>query len=206
MSYNEYKDYGKTQLEEFFKITINLSNIFSVREGKDDTKAYTEFQRRIDSLAARTRIAHTNEATRLGLLVSPILIEASIVYNLGLFFEQPVDLPKEATPDLPHQLNGDWDGALTLDVLDFSPPIISVVEVKPNKLSDGLGQCIAEMYATRKKFEQYKVYGIITDGEVWEFLLLENEEVLIHSGNCHISNVTEIIENIGYIAKEFSNT
>ncbi len=205
MSYSEYKDYGKTQLAKIFKITINLSPIFDLKKENDDTKAYTEFQHRIDSLAARTRIAHTNEATRLGLLVSPILIEASIIYNLGLFFEQPIDLPLEETPDLPHQLNGDLDGALTLDILDFSPPIISVVEVKPNKLSDGLGQCIAEMYATRKKFAQDKIYGIITDGEVWEFLLWENDQVLIHSGNCHISNVTEIIENIGYIAKEFSS-
>jgi hypothetical protein len=80
-----------------------------------------------------------------------------------------------------------------------------VVEVKPNKLSDGLGQCIAKMYATRKKFEQEKVYGIITDGEVWEFLFLEGEQLLIHSGNCHISNVTEMIGNIGYIAKEFGS-
>ena len=60
------------------------------------------------------------------------------------------------------------------------------------------------MYATRKKFEQHKVYGIITDGEVWEFLLMENDQVLIHNGNCHISNVTEIIDNIGCIVEEFS--
>ena len=202
MSYGEYKNYGKTQLAKIFNITIKLSNIFNVKKGNEDT--YPEFQLRIDSLATRTRIANTNEATRLGLLVSPILVEASVAYNLGLFFEQPVDLAKEDTPELPHQLNGDWDGALTLDVLDFYSPIISVVEVKPNKLSDGLGQCIAEMYATRKKFEQDKVYGIITDGEVWEFLILEGNQLLIHSGNCHISNVTEIIGNIGYIAKEFS--
>lgn len=201
MSYSEYKDYGKTQLANIFNITIQLSYLFTIRN--EDTKQYVEFQQRIDSLAARTRIANTNEATRLGLLVSPILVEASVVYNLGLFFEQPVDLTVDATPELPHQLNGAWDVALTLDILDFTPPIISVVEVKPNKLSDGLGQCIAEMYATRKKFEQEKVYGIITDGEVWEFLLLEGSQLLIHSGNCHISNVTEIIENIGYIAKEF---
>lgn len=206
MSYNEYKDYGKTQLAKIFKLTIDLVGLFSDRNGNEDPKAYIEFQQRIDRLAARTRIAHTNEATRLGLLVAPILIEASIVYNLGLFFEQPVDLPKEDTPELPHQLSGAWDGALTLDVLDFASPIISVVEVKPNKLSDGLGQCIAEMYATRKKFGQDKVYGIITDGEVWEFLLLEKDKVLIHSGNCHISNVTEIIENIGSIAKEFASS
>ncbi|RKZ51929.1 MAG: hypothetical protein DRR16_04545 [Candidatus Parabeggiatoa sp. nov. 3] len=203
MSYSEYKDYGKTQLAKIFNITIKLSNLFNIRKGNEDT--YPEFQDRIDSLATRTRIANTNEATRQGLLVSPILVEASVAYNLGLFFEQPVDLAKEDTPDLPHQLNGAWDGALTLDVLDFSPPIISVVEVKPNKLSDGLGQCIAEMYATGKKFEQDKVYGIITDGEVWEFLLLEGDQLLIHSGNCHISNVTEIIGNIGYIAKEFGS-
>ncbi|MEN8218679.1 MAG: hypothetical protein ABFS56_20370 [Pseudomonadota bacterium] len=137
--------------------------------------------------------------------IQSILVEASITYNLGLFFEQPVDLAKEDTPNLPHQLNGAWDGALTLDVLDFSSAILSVVEVKPNRLSDGLGQCLAEMYAIRKKFEQEKVYGIITDGEVWEFLFLTGNQLLIHSGNCHISNVTQIIENIGYIAKEFSS-
>jgi hypothetical protein len=203
MSYSEYKDYGKTQLAKIFNLTIKLSNIFNVKKGNEATKKYSEFQHRIDNLAARTRIANTNEATRLGLLVSPILVEASVAYELGLFFEQPVDLAKEDTPNLPHQLNGAWDGALTLDTLDFSYPIISVVEVKPNKLSDGLGQCIAEMYAIRKKFEQDKVYGIITDGEVWEFLFLEGDQLFIHSGNCHISNVTEIIGNIGYIAKEF---
>ncbi|MDM8562712.1 hypothetical protein QUF54_05095 [Candidatus Marithioploca araucensis] len=202
MSYSEYKDYGKTQLAKIFDITIELSNLF-IKKGNEETKNDTEFQLMIDSLATRTRIANTNEATRLGLLVSPILVKASVTYDLGLFFEQPVDLAKEETPNLPHQLNGAWDGALTLDVLDFSAPIISVVEVKPNKLSDGLGQCIAEMYAVRKKFEQDKVYGIITDGEVWEFLFLEDEQLLIHSGNCHISNVAEIIGNIGYIAKEF---
>ncbi len=205
MSYSEYKDYGKTQLAKIFNITIKLSNLF-IKKGDEESKNYTEFQLMIDSLATRTRIANTNEATRLGLLVSPILVEASVTYDIGLFFEQPVDLAKEETPYLPHQLNGAWDGALTLDVLDFSAPIISVVEVKPNKLSDGLGQCIAEMYAVRKKFEQDKVYGIITDGEVWEFLFLEDEQLLIHSGNCHISNVAEIIGNIGYIAKEFSRS
>lgn len=203
MSYSEYSKYGKTQLAKIFKITIALRSIFEVSHRHTDTTQYLEFQKRIDNLAARTRIANTNEATRLGLLVSPILVEASILYNLGLFFEQPVDLAKEDTPDLPHQLNGDLDSALTLDILDFAPPIVSVVEVKPNKISDGLGQCIAELYATRKKFQQPKVYGIITDGEGWEFLLLQNDQVLIHSGNCHISNIAEIIENIGCIAKEF---
>ncbi len=204
MSYSEYKNYGKTQLANIFKLTIKLMPIFDFKQDEEAIKKYAEFQNRMDNLAARTRIANTNEATRIGLLVSPILIEASILYDLGLFFEQPFDLTKEETPDLPHQLNGAWDGALTLDSLDFSAPIISIVEVKPNKLSDGLGQCIAEMYATKIKFKQEKIYGIITDGEVWEFLLLKENKLLIHSGNCHISNVIKIIGNIGCIVKEFN--
>jgi len=204
MSYSEYKDYGKTQLAKIFNLTITVSHLFPKSKGNEDTSP--EFQHKIDSLAKRTRIAHTNEATRLGLLVSPTLVEASVAYNLGLFFEQPVDLAADATPELPHQLNGAWDCVLTLDVLDFCSPIISVVEVKPNQLSDGLGQCIAEMYATRKKYEQEKVYGIITDGEEWEFLFLEGNQLLIHSRNCHISNVTEILGNIGNIAQEFVNS
>lgn len=203
MSYSEYKNYGKTQLASIFNLTIKLADIFKNNFEKDYTEKYSEFQKRIDNLATRTRIANTNEATRTGLLVSPVLIEASLFYGLGLFFEQIVDLTQKETPKLPHQLNGAWDSVLTLDALDFSAPIIAVVEVKPNKLSDGLGQCIAEMYATKIKFKQSKVYGIITDGEVWEFLLLESEQLLIHSGNCHISNIKNILENIGCIAKEF---
>jgi hypothetical protein len=100
MSYSEYKDYGKTQLAKIFNLTITVSNLFHKRKGNDDP--YLEFQHKIDSLAKRTRIAHTNEATRLGLLVSPILVEASVAYDLGLFFKQPVDLAADATPELPH--------------------------------------------------------------------------------------------------------
>lgn len=201
MAYSEYQRYGKTELAKIFRVTIQLGSLFN--DTPRDTARYAALQQRMDGLAARTRVAATNEATRIGLLVSPVLIEASLMYDLGLFFEQTVDLAQEDTPELPHQLNGAWDGTLTLDSLDFAAPLIPVVEVEPNRLSDGLGQCLAELYATRKKFSQDKVYGIITDGEAWEFLLSTKEKLLIHSGNCHISNVTQILENIGCIVEQF---
>ncbi|KOR33393.1 hypothetical protein TI05_01215 [Achromatium sp. WMS3] len=201
MAYSEYKDYSKTQLEKIFKLTIRLCNIIETKN--NSSNSYQEFQQKINRLAARTRIVNTNEATRIGLLVAPILVEASLIYNLGLFFEQPVELVPEHNFALPHALNGAWDSVLTLDSLDFINPIIAVVEVKPNRLSDGLGQCLAEMYAAWKKFNQNKVYGIITDGEAWEFLCLTDNQLLIHNSNCHISDVAEIIFNIGYIVQEF---
>ncbi|WP_069471607.1 hypothetical protein [Candidatus Marithrix sp. Canyon 246] len=79
-----------------------------------------------------------------------------------------------------------------------------MVEVKKSNLSDGLGQCIAEMYATLKQFKQDKVYGIITDGELWEFLLLKNSILSVDENNYHIIYVADIVDRIAYIADTFN--
>ncbi|KOR29617.1 hypothetical protein TI05_14955 [Achromatium sp. WMS3] len=60
------------------------------------------------------------------------------------------------------------------------------------------------MYATLKNFDQDKVYGIITDGEVWEFLRLEdNILAAVYKNNCRIKFVADIVDRIGYIASVF---
>ena len=102
-----------------------------------------------------------------------------------------------------HTLNGKYDCALGLDDIDFIAPIISVVEVKRSSLSDGLGQCIAEMYTTLKIFKQDQVYGIITDGEIWSFFLLRDLTLSVNNDNYYISNVSDIIDRIGYISERF---
>jgi len=137
------------------------------------------------------------------LLVSHTLWEAVSDYNLGIFFEPQVEISLEETPDLPHQLNGKYDCGLNLNKIDFVSPILSVVEVKPTQIAYGLGQCLAEMVVTLKKFEQNRVYGVITDGEVWKFLLLENSVLIVDKKGYYISNVRDIIDRIGYIAAKF---
>ena len=75
--------------------------------------------------------------------------------------------------------------------------------IKKSSLSAGLGQCVAEMYATLKQFEQDKVYGIITDGEVWSFLRLQEQILSAHKSRYHINHIADIIDRIGYIAEQF---
>jgi hypothetical protein len=203
MSFSEYRNYSAAELKEIFKVKI-LKNeeLFSTFKPTDDS--YSTLQETVRKMKTRINLSKSdNEATRGSLLVSHILWAASDVYDLGIFFEPQVDIAQEETPDLPHQLNGKYDCALSLDDIDFISPIISVVEVKKSNLSDGLGQCLAEMYATLKKFKQDKVHGIITDGEVWEFLLLENAILRVHKNNYHISNVSEIVKRVGYIAENY---
>ncbi|EDN65750.1 conserved hypothetical protein [Beggiatoa sp. PS] len=203
MSFGEYRNYKAFELEKMFKIHLkNNEDLFS--HFKPSDKDYTALQDDVKKMSSRLRLSKfDNEATRGSLLVSRILWESGKIYNLGVFFEPPVNLSPEETPDLPHQLNGKYDGALSLDEIDFASPIISIVEVKRSSLSDGLGQCIAEMYATLKEFKQDKVYGIITDGDVWEFLLLENLVLSVDENNYHIRYVADIVDRIGYIAETF---
>jgi hypothetical protein len=204
MSFGEYKDYKVFELEQIFEINIqNNEKLFS--NLKPSGKDYASLQQDVKKISSRLRLSKfDNEATRGNLLVSPILWEAGKVYNLGVFFEPVVTIKQEDTPKLPHQLNGKYDGALSLNEIDFASPIISVVEVKKSNLSEGLGQCIAEMYATLKQFKQDKVYGIITDGELWEFLLLENSVLSVDENNYHIRYVADIVDRIAYIADTFN--
>lgn len=203
MSFSEYQYYKAAELEEIFKIRIqNNEKLFT--HFKPSGNNYSGLQIDVKKMSSRLRLSKfDNEATRGNLLVSRILWESGSVYNLGVFFEPPVNLPFEETPDLPHPLTGKYDGVLSLDEIDFSYPIISVVEVKKSNLSDGLGQCIAEMYATLKAFKQDKVYGIITDGEVWAFLRLENAILSVDENNYYIKFVADIVDRIGYIATMF---
>jgi hypothetical protein len=203
MSFGEYRDYKAFELEKIFKIDIrNNEDLFS--HFKPSGKDYVSLQADVREMSSRLRLSKCdNEATRGSLLVSRILWESSKVYSLGVFFEPQVSLLPTDTPDLPHPLNGRYDGALTLDKIDFVSPIVSIVEVKRSSLSDGLGQCIAEMYATLKEFKQDKVYGIITDGDVWEFLLLDNSVLSVDENNYHIRYVADIVDRIGYIAEIF---
>jgi hypothetical protein len=203
MSFSDYKNYKASELEQLFKIQIK-NNEALFNHFKPSGQNYSILQADVKKMSSRLRLSKfDNEATRGSLLVSRILWESAAVYNLGVFFEPPVNLPPEETKDLPHPLNGKYDSALSLDEIDLSSPIISIVEVKKSSLSDGLGQCLAEMYATLKEFKQDKVYGIITDGEVWEFLRLENAVLSVDENNYYIKYVADIVDRIGYIADIF---
>ncbi len=204
MSFSDYRNYTATELETIFQIKIVAEgDLFTDFIASGNT--YPELQARADAMEARISISAdaSNEATRGSLLVSHTLWEAVADYHLGIFFEPPVELNIEDTPHLPHALNGKYDCGINLNPIDFVTPIIAVVEVKPTHIASGLGQCVAEMYATITKFQQRKVYGIITDGEVWKFLCLESSTLTIDKKGYYISHVADIVDRVGYIANTF---
>ena len=204
MSFYDYRDYSLTELETIFDLQIIPNGDLFVDFSPSDND-YTNLQNCVGKMEARISISKDagNKATRRSLLISHVLWTAVEAYDLGIFFEPPVEISKDETPNLPHQLNGKYDCAINLNMIDFVSPILSVVEVKPTQIAFGLGQCIAEMYATLKKFNQNCVYGIITDGEVWKFLLMEDAQVTVNRRGYHVGSVAEIVDRVGYIARTF---
>lgn len=57
-------------------------------------------------------------------------------------------------------------------VLDY--PLLAVVEVKKNDFKAGWAQCGSEMYAIQQlnKEPNQRVFGIVSNGETWEFAQL----------------------------------
>ncbi len=124
MSFYEYRNYSSTELETLFQVTMNADGELFCDFQKSGN-VYPELQAKVDAMESRISISTdaSNEATRGSLLVSHTLWEAVADYDLGIFFEPPVELAQEDTPDLPHQLNGKYDCGINLNTIDFVAPI-----------------------------------------------------------------------------------
>ncbi|NJM49345.1 MAG: hypothetical protein HC860_26820 [Alkalinema sp. RU_4_3] len=110
-----------------------------------------------------------SEASRCEAVIYPILREAckSFIHEYSLWSHKSIaaDPILTGTPDYIVAKRSQ----LGKNVLDF--PLVLVAEAKQNDFARGWGQCLAEMVAAQRLNgnEETAVYGIVTDGETWQF-------------------------------------
>jgi hypothetical protein len=110
-----------------------------------------------------------SEASRCESVIYPILREAckSFIHDYSLWSHKSirVDATLTGTPDYIVAKRSH----LGKNVLDF--PLVLVAEAKQNDFGRGWGQCLAEMVAAQQLNGNpaLAVYGIVTDGEIWQF-------------------------------------
>lgn len=73
-----------------------------------------------------------------------------------------------------------------------------MVEAKKNDIESGLGQCAGEMVAAQRfnmrDFPDAKVvYGCVTTGELWQFLKLDDKQLIIESHRIYIQQIDQIL-------------
>ena len=80
-------------------------------------------------------------------------------------------------------------------------PIIVVVEAKRNDFVEGWGQCLAELVAIQKinNDDIKPVYGIVTDGELWQFGRLAKDLFTRHKTALSIGELERVFGAIAYL-------
>jgi hypothetical protein len=131
-----------------------------------------------------------SEKAKSEFIIAPILLELRDLSHSSVSIfsgeEFTVDSPLETLCERELGLSGICDFLIsrTADELIIDAPVIALVEAKKGVLSDGWGQCIAEMVAA-KKFNETKgrplehIYGIVTSGSLWHFFQMEGNLVSI---------------------------
>ncbi len=141
--------------------------------------------------------AINSEKARSELIIAPVLLEVwqSLgTGNVSLF--SGIDF----TVDSALGLTGFCDFILSRSSEQFyvQAPIVTLVEAKNENIKGGLGQCIAEMFAAQifnesRGNEINSVLGIVTTGELWRFLTLQQKTVSIDQRSYFVNELGLIL-------------
>ncbi len=141
-------------------------------------------------------LAIGTEKARSEMIISNVLLELKKLLNdeIGLFSGIIFDIDKD------RDLNGFCDYIISRSSEQFylNSPVVAIVEAKNEQIISGLGQCIAEMIASKIFNEKEgniidKIYGAVTTGSTWKFLKYENDTAYIDRLEYHIGNVNKIM-------------
>jgi hypothetical protein len=122
------------------------------------------------------------ESGRQSLIVNHVLMELDQHVPVSFFLQNTFNV------DAGKGLTGNPDGLISKseNQLYITAPVVMLVEAKKSDLGSGLAQCIAEMEAARIFNEQEEnpispIYGVVTDGVLWQFLSLKDTIATIDS-------------------------
>lgn len=136
------------------------------------------------------------EKARSELIIANVLLEVRKKLDNKVSFFSGINLEV----DKEKSLTGFCDFIISQSSEQFylNSPIVTVVEAKNESITSGLGQCIAEMYASSlfndKENEHLPIiYGAVTTGSTWKWLKYENNTAYIDLPEYYITNVNKIV-------------
>jgi hypothetical protein len=188
-----YSEFSIEEVKERFQLRIAETEEYFAAISPVEV---SDFLKRMLSENIPLAVAISTEKARSELIIVPVLMETrrQVERRVSLFSGV------EFTVDQSLGLNGICDYLLSLspEQLTIEAPVVAVVEAKNDNIKSGLGQCMAEMVAARL-FNQRKgrdlprVFGVVTTGSLWRFLLLEGDLVSLDLRDYPISELGRVI-------------
>lgn len=168
MAFADFKSLA--QVQEKYNIRYAEEDFLEYRELSPSETFLNEFE-----FSLKNMDVFASEASRCENVIYPILREIykSFVARYALWSHKAITYNSDLTgiPDYIISTKSE----LGKTVLGL--PIIVVTEAEQNNFTEGWGQCLAEMLASQKinGEDMLPVFGIVTDGEVWQIGRLVND-------------------------------
>lgn len=186
-----YSDFDLKKIKSTFNIAImENEDLFSSIPEIESSDLLTQLLKQNVPLA----LAMGTEKACSELIIINIFLE--IKRQLSVSFFSGI----EFTVDKELGLNGFCDFIISQspEQLFLESPIVVIVEAKNERITSGLGQCIAEMIAAKRYNEKDGkvlpfIYGIVTTGHAWKFLKLADNSVYIDIADYYINNPNKIL-------------
>ncbi len=188
-----YSDFKLQEVVRKFGLTINEKvDLFADTPERESSTILDAILKTNIALA----LAINTEKARSEMIIAPVLIEIKNIFSEEISLFSGIDFNVE-----PEQgLNGVCDFIISKspEQLFITSPIVTIVEAKNENIKVGLGQCVAEMIAAQL-FNQNEgndidvIYGIVTTGNMWKFLKLQNQIVYIDFSEYYIKDIQKIL-------------
>ena len=177
MAYSDFKTLDQVHKE--LGITIRGDNKLYLRI---EPVVLTSWFRETMNMAYTKALRINTESARQALIVDNVLLEVSQHVTMSFFLDNAFNVESSKG------LTGNPDGIISQSPNDLyiTAPVVVLVEAKKSDLGSALPQCVAEMEAARifnerEGLEIAPVYGVVTDGVLWQFLSLQEQTVTIDS-------------------------
>ncbi len=191
MSYSEFTTLSKVQT--VFNLVIEEDrNLFAEVKGVIPSDYLQQTLKEYIPLAT----AINTEKSRSEFLIAPVLAELrrQTNYQISLFSGTEFDVDKEKG------LSGYCDYIISCSKEQYfiRVPVVAIVEAKNENIKAGLGQCIAEMVAAQIFNKQeghpvHEIYGVVSTGTVWKFMVLKDNLVSIDSQEYYINQIDIVL-------------
>ena len=192
MSYSDFKAIAEVQLKH--NVTYEEVNWLIPTKIEISDDFITEFNLFIDNIDVLS-----SEAARCEFLISPLLREVykRHLQHYSFWIQKALNYDRElcGTPDYMFSRRS----PLGKTVLD--KPIVILVEAKRNDFEQGWGQCLAELIAAQKlnKNTDLSIYGIVTDGNLWQFGRLTEQTLQKNKRSYTIDDLPQLIGSLEFV-------
>ena len=194
MAFSDFKTISDVQ--EKFNIKYAYNDFFGVAAKTPSEHFLKELefsQQHFDFLSS--------EGSRCEVVIFPILREIYKDYteNYGLWVKKSITYDEilNGTPDYLVATKSE------LGITVVGTPLIMMVEAKKNDFELGWGQCLAEMVAAQKMNNNpdFPLYGIVTDGIMWQFGRLVGDAFTRNRTNFSLDNLPNLFGAVDSVFK-----